>query len=263
MTTAALSYIKFMTMNANGLLTAQGKKDGIFDTFIEQSPHIVFLQEFIWKDLRGPAFKEKEWPSWLKYTGHNEASIAYDERFFTEMNELPPNEIQRCLDTLRDFNLEPRMCIRLAKFLDDQQLMCVSWHGRWHEMDKRNTFKGLMTFLGTLKKKYDVPCIIAGDFNVLASKITDLVPKENFRLKCDIDFTKRRTYKNYIDYVVASSDIQFDNDGRLKAVDLKDYKKYLDHDPIVGYMMFPQRKAERLSPPRKAERPSPSRKVAD
>ena len=264
MTTAALSDIKFMTMNANGQSTAEGKKDAIFDTFIEQSPHIVFFQEFKWTDLSGPAFKKKEWPSWLKYTGHEEASIAYDERFFTDMNELPPNKIQRCLDTLGDFNPEPRMCVRLAKFLDDQQLMCVSWHGRWRGMskkDQRNRFKDLMTFLGNLKKIYDdVPCIIAGDFNVLASEITDLVPKENFRLNCDIDFTKRRTVEKCRDYVVASSDIRFD---KLKAVDLKHNKKYLDHDPIVGYMMFPLRKAERLSPPRKAKRPSPSRKVAD
>ena len=77
------SRLKIMIMNTGGKDAGDNptdrRKQTIYDVVMKTRAALVLFQEFKWKGIRSPAWKDYSWPGHLQYTGNNDASILFDE----------------------------------------------------------------------------------------------------------------------------------------------------------------------------------------
>ena len=147
------------------------RKQAIYDVVTNTRAALVLFQEFRWKSIRSPGWKDHNWPSHLKYTGHKEARILFDN------NEVTVEECSQVIldDALANmpqgFAPISRMCLRKIKTKGDQafEFICISWHGIYKMKleEKKHQFESMLTYILKLSKKLSLPVILAGDFKLV------------------------------------------------------------------------------------------------
>ncbi|XP_052767189.1 uncharacterized protein LOC128207983 [Mya arenaria] len=230
--------VTVLLMNLNGPAPANGPDDNgrpapdrrrvEFSNIVnEKKPNVVFLQEFSLKNIRGAKWKNYPLPEKYKKIGDKEACILYDSNLFHDPDDLDDTDftqtnIRNILSELRrtsnnnlgepfqtDFTPFPRMCLTIlkTKTYPTLKFICISWHGWYSKMsvDKRSQFFAyLLEFLRQFKEKYNLPMLIAGDFNVKIEEIEDLVVPP-FKL-CKYEPSERRE-KRVIDFYIITDEL--------------------------------------------------------
>ena len=246
------NHLKILLMNANGPGFAEGKKRAVYETYMNVEPDLVFFQEFKWSSITSSAFGGYQWPSYLRYTGHQESSFLYDERKVVAVISLPAAQIQRWVDLLVgkgslsvEFAPVARMCMRQIVVKSGWTAVCVSWHGRYRTGEKLEQFKNLMTFVQYAQNKLQLPFVIAGDFNIYMKQIKDYIP-EGFTLH-PVRYTERRGYERSLDFAITkgfTAESEKKGEEPFVAINLdtvsKEYDNLsfsLDHDPVVSHII--------------------------
>ncbi|KAL3876805.1 hypothetical protein ACJMK2_034599 [Sinanodonta woodiana] len=251
--------LKVLIMNVSGVsegkLTAERRKQTIVDIIDEHNPILALFQEFTWKKTCGKVWKSYTLPRHYQIIGNKEASIMYNtnEVTVTERGK-ETKKLQRYVKELQrptskdptpiylDIESNARMALIVleTKGVPVMKFICISWHGNHAGMTndgKVTEFKNLMFFLNDIYKKFKLPILIAGDFNVKMKSIRHKV-QYPFKLY-EYEASERRKKKGVIDYFIATTELHLSN---IKPVDLKKYskaynpEKVFDHDPIKAIL---------------------------
>lgn len=250
-----------VTMNVNGKNDELGecpdrRRHTLHNVITKLNPAILMLQECPWKNIRGWVWGKRSIPENYVYIGHAEASIIYDNNIVT-VSDVPRDELESILTQLQSQNEDsigstiptefaplPRMtAVRFDhNILPDAKFLCISWHGKYNGLSKKNLmddFRYLMEFLKKIREKYQLPLLIGGDFNIGLPMIRDFV-QAPFKIT-EYSASERRKANRVIDFFIYTEDLSL---HETMPIDLDIVTSavnpfgVLDHDPVQALLTF-------------------------
>ena len=246
---------KIIIMNADGSsdefdAVPERRRHAIQAVISKYSPTLLLFQEFKWKDIRGKIWKACPIPDQYHYSGHSEASMIYDERFVVvddlgtitrrileDLQRSSSNQLKAAFPL--EFNPLPRMCAKLlhSRFEPSFSFICISWHGIYKGIDKKNYFRYLLEFIRNIHMKMKVPILVGGDFNIAMKYIREYVSKP-FKLY-KYTASERRDKKGLIDFFITTDELHLSG---TRSIDLEALypdihpNGILDHDPVYALL---------------------------
>lgn len=225
------------------------RKKAIVRLLKNKNPTIVILQESDFKNIGSEYARWRRFDFPDKYKAiikNEEAKFLYDSEEI-ELTLVDVGEIQKANDKLHrsdtSSDLPQAMTFMVVATPIDKskpKFLCVSWHGKYKENDKkqRKNLTLLFEIVAIFSKKKKLPVIIGGDFNAPFSGIVSVLEETGLSfVGYDYRPSRRRSFKMTIDFFVTSSSLT------LKGIAPVDWgsevaNKLLDHDPIIADIEF-------------------------
>lgn len=216
---------------------ADHRKEGVAGLLNNETPDIVFFQDFPWVNLQTPG-EHMPIAGEYEYSGWRNASIVHKRNRFTvvSLNEIDMED-EELAGNLSELTNDGRLhMLKITITSSLTSFLCVSWYGK--KAIASLQLQQMLKIVEKTARSNRLPFIIAGDFNVSFDNIETEIGNLGMRIY-NYEPQTRRANKQNIDFFIASenlclTDVQSINWGDLP----EDVDTIFDHDPVRATLLL-------------------------